>query len=112
MRLFRFVRDMAYIACMVTAMFFQLAAEMSYAGYRRIRRTIALVGLSPAAVPYLMRLDHLAWRLRSAPYDPWPNRVHRMRIACGIRNAKCELCTSRRDGGQGVAGWRIRMMGH
>lgn len=105
------MRDMAYVACVVIVMSFQVAAEILYAGYWRARHTIALVGAKPGAVPYLLRLRHLAWRLRSAPCDPWPSRVHRMRIACGIRAARRELCASPAEGGQGVARWRIRMMG-
>lgn len=111
MRLIRFLRGVAYIACMVIVILFQVAVEMLCAGYWRARHTIALAGATPEAVPYLLRLRHLAWRLRSAPCDPWSNRVHCMRIACGIRAAKRELCASRAKGGQGIPAWRLRMIG-
>lgn len=110
MQAVRFLRDMAHVAVMVTIMFFQLVAETLYAGYRRIRRTVILAGLDPAAVPALLRLEHLAWRLRSAPEGSWPNRVHRMRIASGIRKARRELRTPMALGGYGVAGWRIEVI--
>jgi len=110
MRWFRFMRDMAQVAVMATIMLFQVVAEALYAGYRRVRRTIILAGLGPAAVPALLRLEHLAWRLRSAHRDPWPNRVHRMRIVASIREARRELAMPPADGGYGVAGWRIRAM--
>lgn len=111
MRLIYFLRDMAHVACMVTIMFFQVVAETLYAGYGRVRRIVIVARLDPAAVTVLLRLEHLAWRLRSAPYDPWPNRVHRMRIAAGIREARRELCASKDAGGYGVAKWRVRMIG-
>ena len=107
MRPIRFFMDMAHVALMVAIMFFQVAGEALYAGYRRVRRTIILAGLDPAAVPALLRLEHLAWRLRSAPAHPWHNRIHRMRIASGIRSAKRELRVPRVMGGYGVARWRI-----
>ena len=110
MRSVRFLRDMAHVALMVTVMFFQIVAETSYAGYRRVRRTGILAGCDPAAIPALLRLEHLAWRLRSAPRDSWLSRVHRMRIAAGIRAARRELVAPKGAGGYGIAPWRPKFI--
>ncbi len=111
MRLFSFLRDMGKIALVLVWLFFCIATHWIYVACLSARKRVALVGLDADLLPYVLRLEYLAWRLRNAADASLFDHVHHGRIRAALAEAKTEACVKVAASGFGIARWRLWMLG-